>query len=67
MKIRILASASRDLMDGYRFYEMQSAGVGATLDQEQVELNMVEKTFGSPIGRDPHAGQWNEDEKLNRN
>jgi hypothetical protein len=29
MKIRILASASRDLMDGYRFYEMQSAGVGA--------------------------------------
>ncbi len=23
MKIRILASASRDLIDGYRFYEMQ--------------------------------------------
>jgi hypothetical protein len=58
MKIRILASASRDLMDGYRFYEMQSAGVGATLDQEQVELSMAEKTFGSPVGRDPHVGQW---------
>ena len=29
MKVRILGSASRDLMEGYRFYEMQSAGVGA--------------------------------------
>jgi plasmid stabilization system protein ParE len=29
MKIRILASASRDLIDGYRFYEMQAEGVGA--------------------------------------
>jgi hypothetical protein len=29
MKIRIPASASRDLMDGYRFYETPSAGVGA--------------------------------------
>ncbi len=29
MKIRILASASRDLIDGYRFYEMQGPGVGA--------------------------------------
>jgi len=26
MKIRILASASRDLIDGYRFYEMQAEG-----------------------------------------
>ena len=29
MKIRILASASRDLIEGYRFYEMQAEGVGA--------------------------------------
>ncbi len=29
MRIRILASASRDLIDGYRFYEMQAEGVGA--------------------------------------
>ena len=29
MKVRILGSASRDLMEGYRFYEMQSAGIGA--------------------------------------
>jgi plasmid stabilization system protein ParE len=29
MKIRILASASRDLMEGYRFYERQAEGVGA--------------------------------------
>ena len=29
MKVKILASASRDLIDGYRFYEMQARGVGA--------------------------------------
>lgn len=29
MKIRILASASRDLIEGYRFYEFQADGVGA--------------------------------------
>ena len=29
MKIKILGSASRDLIDGYRFYEMQAEGVGA--------------------------------------
>ena len=29
MKIRILASASRDLIDGYRFYERQAKGIGA--------------------------------------
>ena len=29
MKVRILGSASRDLIDGYRFYEMQAEGVGA--------------------------------------
>ena len=29
MKIGILASASRDLIEGYRFYEMQAEGVGA--------------------------------------
>lgn len=28
MKIRILGSASQDLVDGYRFYESQAAGVG---------------------------------------
>lgn len=28
MKIRILGSASRDLLDGYRFYETQATGVG---------------------------------------
>ena len=28
MKIEILASASRDLIDGYHFYENQTAGLG---------------------------------------
>ena len=28
MKIRILTSASRDLVDGFLFYEKQAAGVG---------------------------------------
>jgi len=27
-KVRILASASQDLVDGYRFYEKQAEGVG---------------------------------------
>ncbi len=29
MKIKILASASQDLIDGYWFYEKQSEGLGA--------------------------------------
>ncbi len=29
MKVRILASASQDLGDGYRFYEKQAEGIGA--------------------------------------
>lgn len=29
MKIKILASASQDLIDGYRFYEKQAEGIGA--------------------------------------
>lgn len=29
MKIRILSAASRDLVDGYHFYEKQAPGVGA--------------------------------------
>jgi hypothetical protein len=29
MKIRILTSASQDLIDGYRFYEKQSEGLGS--------------------------------------
>lgn len=28
MKVKILASARQDLIDGYRFYEKQSEGVG---------------------------------------
>ena len=28
MKVKILGSASRDLIDGYRFYETQAEGVG---------------------------------------
>ena len=28
MKIRILDSASQDLVDGYRFYEKQESGLG---------------------------------------
>jgi len=28
MKIKILSSASQDLVDGYRFYEKQSEGLG---------------------------------------
>ena len=28
MKIKILSSASQDLMDGFRFYEKQSEGIG---------------------------------------
>ncbi len=29
MKIRVLTSASQDLIDGYRFYEKQSEGLGS--------------------------------------
>ncbi len=29
MKLKILTSASQDLIDGYRFYEKQAEGVGA--------------------------------------
>jgi hypothetical protein len=29
MKIKILASADRDLIDGYRFYERQAEGLGS--------------------------------------
>ncbi|WP_133510881.1 type II toxin-antitoxin system RelE/ParE family toxin [Candidatus Thiosymbion oneisti] len=29
MKIRILASARRDLLDGFRFYEKQARGIGS--------------------------------------
>ena len=29
MKVKILGSASRDLIDGYRFYETPAEGVGA--------------------------------------
>lgn len=29
MKIKILSSASQDLMDGYLFYEKQAEGIGA--------------------------------------
>jgi hypothetical protein len=29
MKIRILGSASRDLIEGYSFYERQAEGVGS--------------------------------------
>ena len=28
MKIRILDAAAQDLIDGFRFYEMQEAGLG---------------------------------------
>lgn len=28
MKVRILSSAARDLVDGYRFYEKQAPGIG---------------------------------------
>ena len=30
VKIRILAAAAQDLIDGFRFYEMQEAGWGNT-------------------------------------
>jgi len=29
MKIEIISTASQDLIDGYRFYENQSEGVGS--------------------------------------
>ncbi|GAX62361.1 helicase [Candidatus Scalindua japonica] len=29
MKIKVLPSASQDLVDGYRFYEKQSSGLGS--------------------------------------
>lgn len=29
MKVRILSAATRDLVDGYHFYERQAPGVGA--------------------------------------
>lgn len=28
MKVRVLSSAARDLLDGYRFYEKQAPGIG---------------------------------------
>ncbi|GBD97919.1 hypothetical protein BMS3Abin06_02823 [bacterium BMS3Abin06] len=40
MKLKILASASQDLLDGYRFYEKQTEGLGTyfldTLFSDQV-------------------------------
>jgi len=47
MKIRILSSASQDLIDGYRFYEMQAEGIGAYFldslyaDIDSLTLNAV--------------------------
>ncbi len=38
MKIKILSSASRDLIDGYWFYEKQSEGVGAYFVEDQTAL-----------------------------
>ena len=54
MKIRILASASRDLVDGFRFYEKQAAGVGeyfidslyADIDSLLVNAGMHSVHFG---------------------
>lgn len=66
MKIKILASASRDLIEGYRFYEMQAKGVGANfLDSLFEEKQASERVVGpllvvvaDPTGADaPHLGQ----------
>ena len=54
MKIRILTSASRDLVDGFRFYEKQAAGVGeyfidslyADIDSLLVNAGMHSVHFG---------------------
>ena len=47
MKIRILASASRDLIEGYRFYEKQAAGIGAYfLDSLYSDIDLLMTSAG---------------------
>ena len=56
MKIRILASASRDLIDGYGFYERQSQGIGEYfLDTLYFDIDSIVVTVGiHPV----HFGQY---------
>lgn len=47
MKVRILSSASRDLIEGYRFYEDQAEGVGSRfLDTLFFEIDSLAVTGG---------------------
>ncbi|MEN6489294.1 MAG: hypothetical protein ABFD66_10530 [Smithella sp.] len=55
MKIKILTSASQDLIDGYRFYEKQSEGLGSyfldTLysDIDSLAIYLIEKGTTIPF------------------
>lgn len=47
MNIRVLSSAARDLMDGYRFYEKQAPGIGAYfLDTLYADIDSLLITAG---------------------
>jgi len=47
MKIKILASASRDLIDGYHFYERQASGIGGYfLDSLYSDIDSLVFTAG---------------------
>ena len=51
MKIRILGSASRDLIEGYSFYERQAKGVGSYfLDSLYSDIDSLIITVGMHSG-----------------
>lgn len=55
MKIRVLGAASRDIVDGYRFYEAQAEGIGeyfldsifSDIDSLALTAGVHEVHFGS--------------------
>ena len=55
MKIKILTSASQDLIDGYRFYEKQSEGLGLYFldtvysDIDSLAIYLIEKGITIPF------------------
>ncbi len=49
MKIKILPSASQDLIDGYWFYEKQSPGLGNSLNATNV-YRLVSPCLTQPYG-----------------
>ena len=66
MKIRILASASRDLIEGYRFYERRAEGVGAyfldslssDIDSLIISAGMHSMHFGKYHRHSMHFGKY---------